>query len=142
MHRDTYNTLFITTGDRYYQGQEMVNCLWLISLVCLISAAALEMQMETLEQVAKRCRNYQHPVCLLHVLLFMMVVLVHQVLLSALDNLRQLLLWYYCDLRTLHNNGTTCHAVFIFLASRCFCMHCKCGMLGPVTGIKVIKGLV
>jgi hypothetical protein len=89
----------------------------------LISAAALEMQMETLEQVAKRCRNYQHPLCLLHVLLFMMVVVGHQVLLSALDNLRQLLLWYYCDLRTLHNIGTTCHAVFIFLASGCFVLQ-------------------
>jgi hypothetical protein len=47
----------------------------------------------------------------------------HQVLLSALDNLRQLLLWYYCDLRTLHNIGTTCHAVFIFLASGCFVLQ-------------------
>jgi hypothetical protein len=142
VQRDTHNTLFITTGDRLLSGPRNGKLFVVDFPNLLVSAAALEMQMETLEQVAKRCRNYKHPVCLLNVLLFMVVVVGHQVVFSAVDNLRQLLLLYYCDLRTLHNNGTTRHAVFIFLTSRCFRMHCKCGMLGPATGIKVIKRLV
>lgn len=49
----THNTLFITTGDRYYQGQEMVNCLWLISLVCLFLLLHLRCKWKLLNKLPK-----------------------------------------------------------------------------------------